>query len=104
MEERRDTKRIPFRTKVKLGKDKTELIARTFNISELGIGIESRRIYPPGTKIVINIEDGSKSNIVSGKVTWAHSNLPGLPSRMGVRINETDINVIKEVYRKKSGK
>jgi len=104
MAERRDTKRIPFRTKIKLGKDKAELIARTFNISELGIGIESRRIYPPDSKIVINIDDGSKSNKVCGKVTWAHSNLPGLPSTMGVRINETDINVIKEVYRKKSGK
>lgn len=104
MAERRDTKRIPFRTKIKLGKDKTELIARTFNISELGIGIESRRIYPPDSKIFINLEDGSKINKVYGKVAWARSNLPGLPSKMGIRINETDNNIIKEVYRKKSGK
>ena len=71
------SKRMPFRKRVKFGTDHPEYIGHTVNFSKLGIQIESTKLYPPGTPLIIEIMDKlsfattTKATTFLGKVVWS---------------------------------
>ncbi|MBI2487883.1 MAG: PilZ domain-containing protein [Deltaproteobacteria bacterium] len=53
MSNRRRSRRVPFRTRVRYGLNNPSLLGYLSNISENGIKIEGKKVFPPGTKLVI---------------------------------------------------
>ena len=75
------SKRMPFRKRVKFGSKSPEYIGHTVNFSKMGIQIESNKLYPPGTPLVIEILDklsaasGNSSTTFLGKVVWSEQGI-----------------------------
>ena len=81
----------------------------TFNLSEDGVGIKSNRMFPPRTKISIQIYmsdaelgESSMINIINleGTVAWVSPVLPGILPTMGIKFLSRT-GEIKEVYRQR---
>ena len=86
----RRSKRLPFRKRVKFGQKTTDHIGHTMNFSKFGIQIESSKVFPPGTPLIIEILDklsfsDSNSSQISfiGKVVWATRGISNT-STMGI--------------------
>jgi len=86
----RRSKRMPFRKRVKFGTKTADHIGHTMNFSRFGIQIESSKVYPPGTPLVVEIIDklsfsNSNSNHITfiGKVVWASKGISNT-SKMGI--------------------
>lgn len=86
----RRSKRMPFRKRVKFGTKTADHIGHTMNFSRFGIQIESSKVYPPGTPLVIEIldrlsfSDSNSSQITFiGKVVWATKGISNT-STMGI--------------------
>ena len=86
----RRSKRLPFRKRVKFGPKNADHIGHTMNFSKFGIQIESSKIYPPGTPLIIEIldrlsfSDSNSSQITFiGKVVWATKGISNT-STMGI--------------------
>jgi hypothetical protein len=103
---RRLSRRIPFRKKVKHGSSDPSFLCYTLNISENGIGIESRKVFPPGSRIIVHIYmDGTNLEgsimdeviILEGVVARVSLSLPGFPSKMGIKFTSRTDD-IKRVY------
>jgi hypothetical protein len=91
MEDRRGSRRIPFRTKVKYGSSTPNLGGYAFNLSEGGIGIKAYRVFPPQSKIAIFLYMGDEIMRLEGVVRWVSPTLPGTRSSMGIKfISRTD--------------
>jgi len=107
MGEKRQSRRLPFRKRIRLGKSDAALMGYTSNISERGLQIESRNTYPPGTKIVITFQgekaqEKTQSEIrVEGVVRWSKLSLGSLSGRMGLEFVENTDDRIKKIYREK---
>lgn len=100
MEDRRISKRIPFRGKVKYGSSDPILGGYSFNLSEGGIGIKGHRMYPPQSKITIFLYLGDDTIRLEGVVRWVSPTLPGVRSSMGIKFtSRTD--GIKSVYQQR---
>lgn len=74
------------------------------NISDNGLEIESRNLYPPGTKLVISFQedvstdDGSSEIIIEGIVKWSTRNIGSHSGNMGIQILQDAGNTIKRIY------
>ena len=86
----RRSKRMPFRKRVKFGPKTADHIGHTMNFSRFGIQIESSKVFPPGTPLVVEILDklsfsDSNSNQITfiGKVAWASKGISNT-STMGI--------------------
>jgi len=103
MAEKRITRRLPFRKRVKIGEDMPTFMGYATNLSENGVGVEARRIYPRGTKVSLYIDDGvvlpdsTMLVTLNGIVSWSKRQLPGRPSKMGIRLVGNE-NLIKNLY------
>ena len=103
MAEKRITRRLPFRKRIKIGEDTPTFMGYATNLSENGIGVEARRIYPKGTKIFLYIdegialEDSTMTVPLNGVVMWAKRQLPGRPSKMGIKLDGSE-SLIKKLY------
>ncbi|MEQ9617759.1 MAG: PilZ domain-containing protein [Deltaproteobacteria bacterium] len=111
MVQKRDSRRIPYRKRIKLGKTQPTLLAYTSDFSDHGLKIESRNIYPPGTRIVISIPDetgsGEEENseiIVEGVVRWSKHRLGNMPGKMGIKLIKGTDNRLQEIYKEKVGR
>ena len=100
MEDRRGSKRIPFRGKVKYGSSDPTLGGYSFNLSEGGIGIIAYRVFPPQSKITIFLYLGDETIRLEGVVRWVSPTLPGARSSMGIKFtSRTD--GIRSVYQRR---
>ena len=89
---KRRSKRLPFRKRVRYGNKTSKFMGHTMNLSRHGIVIESSRMFPKGTSLIIeildNLSDTPNSNgpvKLIGKVVWSSQGI-GLSSRgkMGI--------------------
>jgi hypothetical protein len=100
MEDRRSSRRIPFRTKVKYGVSNPDLGGYAFNLSEGGIGIKAHRVFPPHSKIAVFLYMGDQIMRLEGVVRWISPTLPGTRSSMGIKFTSRTDN-IKSVYQQR---
>ncbi len=106
---RRLSRRIPFRKKVKYGlsnSPNTIFAGYTLNLSEGGIGIKAHRVFSPRSKISIQIHmggadlEGSRMNDIiklDCTVAWVSRVLPGILPTMGVKFLSRSSD-IKRIY------
>jgi PilZ domain len=106
MANRRLSQRILFRKNVKYGLSNYPFAGYTFNLSEDGIGIRAQRVFPPRSKIIIQIlvngtdlEESRMDEIIKfeGTVAWVSPVLPGIFSTMGIKFLSQS-NDIKQIY------
>jgi PilZ domain-containing protein len=106
---RRASRRIPFRKKVRYGlfdSPNSAFAGYTFNLSEGGIGIKAHRVFPARSKISIqlhmndaDLEESSMNDIIKleGTVAWVSPILPGILPTMGVKFSNRSSD-IKQIY------
>ena len=74
---KRRSKRYPFRKRVKYGQKESRHIGYTLNISRDGIVIESSKMFPEETPLLIEIsdelkiDDNDQPTRFLGKVVWS---------------------------------
>jgi hypothetical protein len=100
MEDRRRSRRIPFRTKVKYGSTIPYSGAYALNLSEGGIGIKANRVFPRESRIAIFVYTGDEIMTLEGVVRWVSSILPGIISSMGIKFTSST-DTIRSLYRKR---
>jgi c-di-GMP-binding flagellar brake protein YcgR len=110
---RRASRRIPFRKKVKYGLSDSldsTFTGYTFNLSEGGVGIKAHRVFPPRSKVSIQIHisdvdlgESSMNDIIKldGTVAWVSPILPGILPTMGIKFSNRSRD-IKQIYESKS--
>ena len=101
MADRRLSKRLQFKKKIKYGTCKPVYDGLTYNISEGGIGIEGKKLLVPKTRIVGDLFLGEERLKLQGIIKWSNSSLKRYQSKMGVKIKSRP-EQIKEVYAKLS--
>ena len=110
MDNRKDSRRIPFRKRVRYGLSAPSVLGYVANISENGIKIEGYKVFPRGSRIVIymylgetHIDDGSMGEVIvlDGLVSWTSPTLPGVLPRMGVKITSRN-DELKRIYKDKA--
>ncbi len=106
---RRASRRIPFRKKVKYGLSNSPnsmFAGYTFNLSEGGISIKAHRVLSSRSTISIQIYmsgadlEGSTMNDIiklEGTVAWVSRVLPGILPTMGVKFLDRSSD-IKRIY------
>ncbi len=109
MTNRRSSRRLPFRKRIRYGFSNPNFLGYTTNISEKGIRIESNKILAPRSKISIQIfmgeiglQEGAMEEVVmlEGEVVWVTPTLQGFLPSMGVKlISRAD--EIKSIYKQK---
>jgi Tfp pilus assembly protein PilZ len=102
MSNRRLSKRIPFRHKIKYGFWSSVWIGRTVNLSEGGIGIKANRAFPHGSKIVALLYMDDEVIEIEGVIAWV-SPLPEILSTtalstMGIKFL-SGVDKIKHILR-----
>lgn len=107
MAEKRDSRRIPYRKRIRLGRTKPTLLGYASNFSDHGLKIESRNVYPPGSHIVISFPDESSSEkgdseiIVKGVVIWSTHRLGNMPGKMGIKLIKGANDRLQQIYKEK---
>ncbi len=84
--DRRLSKRLISRKKIKFVIGKPNYIGLTFNISEGGIGFIANKPLMPGTQIIADLFLGEETLRILGVIQWSVLCLDGYRSRMGVKI------------------
>ncbi len=84
--DRRLSKRLLFRKKIKYGVCKPKYNGLTFNISEGGIGFISSKPLMPGTQIFADLFLGEETLRILGVIIWSDLGIKGFRSQMGVKI------------------
>ena len=104
MGEKRQSRRLPFRKRIRLGKEEPIFMGYASNISKGGLEIQSRNVYPAGTRIVISFQDENDSGNygseirIEGIVRWSTRLVGSLSGNMGVEITEDTGNAVKRIY------
>lgn len=104
MGEKRQSRRLPYRKRIRLGKDEPKYMGYASNISENGLEIESRNLYPPGTRIVISFQEdpGTEDNApearIEGIVKWSTRTIGNQSGNMGIKIAEDSEQAVKRIY------
>lgn len=107
MGEKRKTRRLPYRKRIKLGKENPTYMGYVVNISERGLEIEARNIFPAGTRIVISFQDESdigkdiEEIRVNAVVKWSTRLVGSLSGKMGVEIFDDSGEAVKNIYKEK---
>jgi hypothetical protein len=101
MSDRRLSRRIPFRKRIKYGLSDPTFVGYTFNLSESGIGIKADRVFPTKSRIVVHIYIGDEIVKLEGIVAWVSSTLPGILSLMGIKFLSCT-NDIKRSYQQRA--
>ena len=104
MGEKRQSRRLPYRKRIRLGKDEPKYMGYASNISEGGLEIESRNLYPPGTRIVISFQedpgtdDTSAEARIDGIVRWSTRTIGSQSGNMGIKIARDSEQAIRRIY------
>ena len=110
MGEKRKLRRLNFRKRIRLGKENPTFMGYAVNISEHGLEIEARNIFPAGTRIVISFQeegdsgkDGQERGI-EGVVKWSTRLVGSLSGNMGVEIVDDPEDTVKAAYKERINK
>jgi hypothetical protein len=110
MGEKRKSRRLPFRKRIRLGKDNPTFMGYAVNISEKGLEVEARNVFPAGTRIVISFQEEGESGKegeeirVEGIVRWSSRLVGSLSGKMGVEIIDDSGDVVKSTYMERINK
>ena len=98
MENKRNSKRINFKERVKYGStDKPSTEGYSYNISKSGIAIKSYKALTPGSKVSVVLYSGNNPIRLEGEVMWNSPSNQGAQAQMGVRILSRT-NELEKVY------
>jgi len=101
IKQKRLYRRIYFTEKVKFGYDKPIYSGMSINLSPDGMNIISDKTLVPESNILIKMDAGVWGVVtVEGKVIWV-SSIPDLPSRMGIKFNNPNEELIR-IYKAKN--
>ncbi|MGI9534614.1 MAG: PilZ domain-containing protein [Thermodesulfobacteriota bacterium] len=98
---KRRSKRLPFRKRVKYGKKETSHLGYTLNLSRNGIVIESSKMFPEKTPLIIEVLDKLNNdgpNIITkflGRVVWSKFGITRT-GRMGIEFLTLSKNILNE--------
>ncbi|MFQ5480615.1 MAG: PilZ domain-containing protein [Thermodesulfobacteriota bacterium] len=105
MEEKRDSKRIPFRHNVHYGlTEPPQFISFITDISVTGLYIKTNKVFAPGTKLFLLIEANESLFKAEGIVVWSKKAPPHLVRHMksGMGIKFTHVTgELMELYKNK---
>ncbi|MEW6143503.1 MAG: PilZ domain-containing protein [Thermodesulfobacteriota bacterium] len=110
MGEKRKSRRLPFRKRIRLGKENPTFMGYAVNISEQGLEVEARNVFPAGTRIVISLQEEGESGKdieeirVEGIVRWSTRLAGSLSGKMGVEIIDDSGDTVKSAYRERINK
>ncbi len=99
MAERRLSKRLLFRKKIKYGVSNPEYNGLTFNISESGIAIKADKLFIPATRIIADLFLDEEILKFQGVIIWSDLSLKGYHSQTGIKITSHP-EKIKDIYSK----
>jgi len=87
MENKRNSRRINFKERVKYGNtDRLNTEGYSYNISKSGIAIKSYKALIPGSKVSVVLYSGNNPIRLEGEVIWNSPSNQGAQPQMGVRI------------------
>ena len=108
--EKRKSRRVPYRKRIRLGKEAPTYMGYAVNISERGLEIEARNLFPAGTRIVISFQEEN----VTGKqgeeikidalVKWSTRLVGSLSGKMGVEILSDSGDLVNSTYKERISK
>ena len=98
MENKRNSKRINFKERVKYGHtDRPNTEGYSYNISKSGIAIKSYKALTPGSKVSVVLYSGNNPIRLEGEVMWNAPSIQVAQAQMGVRILSRT-NELEKVY------
>ncbi len=104
MSEKRDCRRYRKRVQVRFGTDTPSKLAFTEEISALGMFIKTALIYPPGSRVTIEITLPDNSLVrFNGSIRWAKKvppNMLHLARKCGFGVKILNFSSGEENYRK----
>jgi len=98
---KRVSKRIPFRTRLRYGADESLSPGYSVDLSEHGMGIVGKHLYPPKSSVRIEVLMKDFSFTINAEVKHAKKFLPGQPVRMGVAFQKSPA-IIRALYKNRS--
>ena len=110
MGEKRKSRRVHYRKRIRLGKETPTYMGYAVNISERGLEIEARNLFPAGTRIVISFQEenvtGKQSEEIKidALVKWSTRLAGSLSGKMGVEIVNDTGNIINSIYKERINK
>ncbi len=97
--EHRLSQRISFKEPIKYGLDNPAFSCHTFDLSAVGIGIITSKVFPQDTELVFDMYMGDEVIRVEGLVARVTPIPSGTASIMGVKISSR-LDHIKHIYSK----
>jgi hypothetical protein len=95
--EQRTSERLGYVTKIVLLLDSGEnIVAKTFNISENGVGMTSNLDIPVGTKIKAQIYFDTKIREVEGRIKWSSRNPVDDTFKYGIQLSDFPFKISKK--------
>ena len=85
MADRRISKRIPLRRKIKYGLSNPTFAGYSFNLSENGIGIKANKVFLKGSNVMVYIYLGEEIIRIEGIVTRVEYRSPEIGSTIGIK-------------------
>ncbi len=110
MGEKRKSRRLLYRKRIRLGKETPTYMGYALNISERGLEIEARNLYPAGTRIVISFQEengtGKQSEEIKieALVKWSTRLVGSLSGKMGVEILSDSDELVNSIYKERMNK
>lgn len=110
MGEKRQSRRIPFRRRIRLGKENPTYMGYAINISERGLEIEARNLFPSGTRIIISFQEEnaaekkSEDIRIEALVKWSTRLVGSLLGKMGVEILGDSDDLVNSIYKERISK
>lgn len=110
MGEKRKSRRIPYRRRIRLGKETPTYMGYAMNISERGLEIEARNLFPAGTRIVISFQEENatgnqgEETKIEALVKWSTRLVGSLSGKMGVEIIGDTDDFVNSIYKERINK
>jgi len=108
--EKRKSRRLPHRRRIRLGKENPTFMGYAVNISECGLEIEARNLFPAGTRIVISFQEENVTEMqsedirIEALVKWSTRLVGSLSGKMGVEIIGDTGTLINSIYKERINK
>ena len=105
MQERREKRRVSIRSNIRYGTtDPPRNVSFITNLSPTGLCIHTNKIYAPGTKLFLVLENDKGPLKAEGVVVWSRKAPPHLirhvPSGMGIRFTRVDQELLRLIEEK----
>lgn len=110
MGEKRKSRRVPYRKRIRLGKENPTYMGYAVNISERGLEIEARNLFPVGTRIIISFQEenaagkNSEEIRIETLVKWSTRLVGSLSGKMGVEIIGDNDDLIRTLHKERISK